>query len=85
MLQAAKHRADLRAIITDLHMPHMDGLTFLRVLRRMLPEIPVIVTTGLLYDEASEEFKALGAITHLEKPFSENQLATVLQAIFAPK
>ena len=85
LLQAAKYRADLRAIITDLHMPHMDGISFIRVLRRMLPDIPVVVASGLLEDAAAQEFKTLGSITHLNKPFTENQLATVLQNIFTPK
>jgi PAS domain S-box-containing protein len=85
LLQAAKHRTDLRAIITDLHMPHMDGLNFIRVLRRMLPDIPVVVTSGLLEEDAAREFKNLGAIAHLDKPFTENQLAAVLQGIFKPK
>jgi PAS domain S-box-containing protein len=85
LVQAAKHRADLRAIITDLHMPHMDGLNFVRVLRRMLPEIPVVVTSGLLEEADMKEFLSLGATAHLNKPFTENQLATILQDIFTPK
>jgi PAS domain S-box-containing protein len=85
LLQAAKHRADLRAVITDLHMPHMDGLHFIRVLRRMLPDIPVVVASGLLEEEDAQEFLNLGATAHLDKPFTENQLLEVLQPIFAPK
>ena len=81
LLQAAKHRNDLRAIITDLHMPHMDGLNFIRVLRRMLPDIPVVVTSGLLEEAAAKEFKAMGAVAHLDKPFTEHQLSAVLQGI----
>ena len=84
LLQATKYRADLRAIITDLHMPHMDGLSFIRVLRRMLPDIPVVVASGLLEDAAAKEFKTLGSITHLNKPFTESQLAAALQDVFAP-
>ncbi|HZM02665.1 MAG TPA: PAS domain S-box protein, partial [Candidatus Saccharimonadales bacterium] len=38
LIQAAQHRTELRAIITDLHMPHMDGLAFVRAVRRMLPD-----------------------------------------------
>jgi PAS domain S-box-containing protein len=85
LVQAAKHRADLRAIITDLHMPHMDGLNFIRVLRRMLPDIPVVVTSGLLEEGDAKEFLNLGTTVRLDKPFTENQLATVLQDIFTPK
>ena len=85
LLQAAKHVADLRAIITDLHMPHMNGVSFVRVLRRMLPDIPVVVTSGLLEEGDMKEFQNLGATAHLNKPFTENQLAAILQDIFKPK
>jgi PAS domain S-box-containing protein len=85
LVQAAKHRADLRAIITDLHMPHMDGIHFIRVLRRMLPDIPVVVTSGLLEEGDAKEFLNLGTITYLDKPFTENQLAASLQNIFTQK
>lgn len=53
LIQAAEHRAKLRGVITDLHMPHMDGLTFVRSLRRMLPDVPVIVASGRIEDAES--------------------------------
>jgi PAS domain S-box-containing protein len=85
LIQVAEHRADLRAVITDLHMPHLDGLNFVRALRRMLPDIPVVVASGRFDQMAKEELEALGVTTHVDKPFTEAQLAEVLQAIFAPK
>ena len=33
----AEHGPNLRAIITDLHLPGMDGIQFARAVRRMLP------------------------------------------------
>ncbi|MCF7788904.1 MAG: PAS domain S-box protein [Prosthecobacter sp.] len=84
-LQLAKqHQADLRVIITDLHMPHMDGLAFVRVLRLVLPDVPVVVASGRLEDPQAAEMKALGVTHRLDKPFTERQLAEVLQAVLAP-
>ena len=34
------------AVITDIHMPGMDGLELMQSLRERQPEIPVIVVTG---------------------------------------
>jgi len=82
---AMQHQADLRVIITDLHMPHMDGLAFVRVLRLLLPDIPVIVASGRLEDPQAAEMKALGVTHRLDKPFTEGQLAEVLQDILALK
>ncbi len=80
---AMRHQADLRVIITDLHMPHMDGLAFVRVLRLLLPDVPVVVASGRLEDPQAEEMKALGVTHRLDKPFTEGQLAEVLQEILA--
>ncbi|MBE0541268.1 MAG: PAS domain S-box protein [Verrucomicrobia bacterium] len=85
LMQAAQHRTELRAIITDLHMPHMDGLAFVRALRRMLPDLPIVVASGRMEDAVAEEFKTLGVTSRLDKPFTEVQLADALKDILAPK
>ncbi|MDB6028936.1 MAG: hypothetical protein JWM68_5159 [Verrucomicrobiales bacterium] len=81
--QVAAHQAELRAVITDFHMPHMDGLSFVRELRGLLPTIPIIVATGRMEEKALEEFKMLGIAAHLDKPFTEQQLAEELRPIFS--
>ncbi len=85
LIQAAQHRTELRAVITDLHMPHMDGLAFVRTLRRMLPDIPIVVASGRMEDTIIGEFKTLGVTTRLDKPFTESQLAEVLKNLPDPK
>lgn len=85
LMQAALHRTELSAVITDLHMPHMDGLAFVRVLRQMLPDIPVVVASGRMEDAVAEEFKTLGVTARLDKPFTEAQLMEALRNLLAPK
>lgn len=85
LIQVAEHRTELRAVITDLHMPHMDGLEFVRTLRRMLPTIPVLVASGRMEDTVVREFEALGVTSRLDKPFTEIQLAEALENLLAPK
>ena len=79
LMLAAEHRDHVTAVITDLHMPHMDGLAFARTLRRMLPDIPVVVVSGRMEDAIASEFKTLGVTARLDKPFTEAQLAEVLK------
>ena len=69
------------AIITDLHMPYMDGLGFVGALRRMLPDIPVMVISGRMEDAMDAEFRTLGVTSRLDKPFTEVQLGRALEAI----
>jgi PAS domain S-box-containing protein len=85
LLQAMQHRKELRAVITDLHMPQMDGLSFVRALRRALPDIPVIVASGRLDGAPSKELKRLDITVVLDKPFTQAMLANALRTVLSPK
>lgn len=78
LIRLSECRSSLGAVITDLHMPHMDGVTFVRALRRVLPDIPVIVCSGCLEQQHAEELKRLGVLNRLDKPYSQQQLVHAL-------
>ena len=79
LVQAVQHRTALHAVVTDLHMPHMDGLAFVRALRKLLPDIPVIVASGRLEAAPAQELRKLGVHVMLEKPFTQEKLAAALR------
>jgi CheY-like chemotaxis protein len=81
LVQVAEKRSELRAVITDMHMPHMDGLTFARVLKHMLPDVGIIITSGHLNERETSEFKALGVVVLLTKPFTQEKLTEALKAV----
>ena len=62
-----KERPDV--VITDLEMPHMDGLSFVRKIMAEAP-LPVIVCTGLAASGTELAFRALeqGAVEVISKP-----------------
>lgn len=82
LIQVAEKRSDLRAVLTDLHMPHMDGLAFVRALKRMLPDVGIIVASGRLDEREAKEFKTLGVSSVLEKPFNQKKLVEALKSVF---
>lgn len=84
LLQVAQHRAHLRAIVTDLHMPRMDGLAFVRALRPMLPEVAVVVASGRMDEAMADEFRRLGVMRRLDKPYTEALLIRELNLLLAP-
>jgi CheY-like chemotaxis protein len=84
LICVAENRARLRLVITDLHMPHMDGTSFIRLLRRMEEKMPVIVTSGLIAEKLAAELKTLGVEQTLLKPFSHGQLVRAIHAILRP-
>ncbi len=69
-------------IITDVHMPHMDGFEFIAALKadKTLPQIPVIFLTTM--EEGDHRGKELGAVGYLTKPVrSDRLLALVAQHV----
>jgi two-component system, cell cycle sensor histidine kinase and response regulator CckA len=81
LAKATENRAVLKAIITDIHMPNMDGLAFVQAVRRTLPDIPIILASGRVDDSVAKEFRALGVTMRLDKPFTELQLADKLGSL----
>lgn len=81
VMKAVKHRDELKAVITDMHMPMMDGLGFVREIRDFLPEIPVVVASGRLEDSVAAEFKTLQVINRLDKPFTEADLSQTMRQL----
>jgi two-component system nitrogen regulation response regulator GlnG len=68
ILERLKH-SEPDAIITDVRMPGMDGLTLLSALSESYPDIPVIIMTAHSdLDSAVSAFKG-GAFEYLPKPF----------------
>ena len=62
-------------IITDVVMPTLSGLEFLKVLKnRMMSETPIIVISGAGNPEIVYEALEAGAVDFLEKPVSETEL-----------
>jgi DNA-binding NtrC family response regulator len=70
-------------IITDLRMPEMDGLAFVKELRKTHPLLPVLFFSG--YAEIADVVEAmkLGAIDFLEKTISPEDLLSTLKYIIS--
>ena len=77
--RAIEHGDALCAVITDLNMPNMDGLSFARALRKILPDVPLIIASGRADAVSSKELNELGIHVVLEKPFTQDRLAVALQ------
>jgi two-component system response regulator AtoC len=66
-------------VLTDLRMPGLDGLGFMRRLRALDPNVPVIVLTAYGTVEAAVEAMKLGAVDFLAKPFDVEALELLVQ------
>ena len=80
--KAPQFQPDL--ILIDVMMPGMDGPATLRALREMpeLAQTPVVFVTAKARPHEVEEFKELGAIGVITKPFEPMQLPQQLRELW---
>ena len=73
---------DVELIITDINMPEMNGLSFLRELNRSHPQSNVIMITAYGEVESYLEAMNLGAFEYINKPLKYDDLKKVINKIF---
>ena len=61
-------------ILSDINMPGMDGLSLLREVKKVRPEIPVMMVTAYGDDERRRRATELGAAEFLTKPVDFDSL-----------
>lgn len=66
-------------VLTDLKMPHMDGLELAAHISAKYPDTRVILFTGYTSDETIEFALKQGIHTYMEKPFTPEKLIEVVQ------
>ena len=79
LAKASSSRIDM--VITDLNMPEMDGITFIRQLRGM-PDyrfVPIVMLTTEAQEAKKQEGRAAGASGWIVKPFSPEKLMDVVR------
>lgn len=81
LAEARRKAVDL--IVTDLNMPVMDGLTFIREVRK-LPAyvgVPILMLTTESDAAKKSQAKAAGATGWITKPFQPQQLLDTLKKV----
>ncbi len=68
-------------VMTDLRMPGMDGLSFLKKVRTLAPHTPVVVMTAFGTVETAVEAMKAGASDYLLKPFSLDDMMITIEKV----
>jgi two-component system response regulator HydG len=71
------------AVVTDLLMPDIDGLTLLRASRGMDPSRPVMIMTAFASLETALAASDDGAYHYLTKPFRVDTLVWLIERAIA--
>jgi len=66
-------------VITDLKMPNLPGIPFIKEIRKLSDDQEIIIVTG--YGEENETIEALryGAYAYLKKPFNVEELLVIVE------
>jgi DNA-binding NtrC family response regulator len=76
---------EVELIITDINMPEMNGITFLRELNHSHPDSNVIMITAYGEVESYIEAMNLGAFEYINKPVKFEELNKIIHKIFKQK
>ncbi len=68
-----------QTIITDLRMPHLDGLGLLDAVLKKYPDIPVIIITAHETVESAVSALKMGAFDYISKPFEKQEMIKIIQ------
>lgn len=78
-------RHDFDVVVLDLKMEDLDGIEVLKILKKMAPELPVIILTGHGSETAEQEGMAIGAFDYLSKPCELVELIDKIKQAFQSK
>lgn len=84
-LQKIKEGTNYACALTDIKMPEMDGIEFLKQSHKISPQIPIIVVTGVATVDTAVEALKRGAAALIEKPFQSMKVLETLREVLSLK
>lgn len=77
----SRHVDQVVLVILDMNMPGMSGGVVFEELRKLKPDVKVLLTSGYGLDGQIQELLALGGCDFVQKPFSIAALTQKLSGI----
>jgi PAS domain S-box-containing protein len=71
----------IAAILMDIMLPNLDGITAIRTLKKINPDVKIIATCGLLFEHKLDALTETGVTTFLHKPYTINELLLTLEKV----
>lgn len=81
----SKHHKEVDVMITDLHIPVVDGLDLIQYVTTHMPHILCIILTGYSKFEYAKKAIQYGVFNYLLKPIDEEELKKQLQLAYSQK
>jgi CheY-like chemotaxis protein len=77
----AEYQQAIAVVLMDMMMPVMDGVTAIRMLQKLNPDLKVIATSGLASNNQLTETLGPAVKAFLPKPYTPNELLASLQTV----
>lgn len=81
LLDAAGRKALPAVVVSDIHMPQLDGISVTHFIRRCGIDVPIVLMTGFPSERKLAGAAASGASVVLSKPFSMSDLVLVVSML----
>ncbi|MFA6636745.1 MAG: response regulator [Candidatus Omnitrophota bacterium] len=75
-------KTDLSLVLIDYKMPDMNGIETVKEIRKIKPDLPIIMLTAFLSAELVEEARREGVLTVLSKFIWPDELLRQIGAVF---
>ncbi|MDQ6963849.1 MAG: response regulator, partial [Mariprofundales bacterium] len=76
-----EHQQSIVAVLMDMTMPRMDGKSCFTELRRINPDVRVVLSSGYNEEEAISQFSGQGLEGFLQKPYMPESLQAMMRDI----
>lgn len=81
MIRTNQNMEGFVAILLDIYMPEIDGISLLGHLRSKYPHIPVYVLSGSMDPEDKEAVLNLGAVDFIQKPLDAGAIDVLIASL----
>ena len=83
-VEAFRNCRDVKFVLLDLTMPHLDGEQCFRELRRLDPVVRVIMSSGYNEQDVTQRFVGKGLAGFIQKPYNLSELRRVIAGVEKP-
>ena len=77
----AEHQEQISVVLTDMVMPTMDGITTIRTLKKINPDVKIIAVSGLASGDKLNLINKMGVQAFLPKPYTANELLQTIGTV----
>jgi PAS domain S-box-containing protein len=76
-----EHRNAISLVLLDMLMPRLSGIDALRAMREVMPDLPIVLTSGFAGDETVDRLGDVDLVKFIQKPYRMNDLIAMVRSL----